>query len=163
GPAVVTDGSRIYFNEDSGVTRVIGQVAIAGSDTAPLTVPLNRPLIHDLSRSGSQLLVIPEAWSTGANLEQSLWLVPLPSCSPRPVGEVLASAAGWTPDEKHIVYAKGRDLFVVNRDGSADRKLLSAPGYVAWPRVSPDGNHIRFTAISFNGTQALWQATTSGS
>src|SRR5262249_40000131 len=85
GPAVVTDGSRIYFNEDSGVTRVIGQVAIAGSDTAPLTVPLNRPLIHDLSRSGSQLLVIPEAWSTGANLEQSLWLVPLPSGSPRPV------------------------------------------------------------------------------
>ena len=54
-------------------------------------------------------------------------------------------AATWTPDKSHIVYAKGTELRLARSDGSESRTLLTAPGIPFAPRVSPDGERLRYT------------------
>jgi Tol biopolymer transport system component len=53
------------------------------------------------------------------------------------------------PDGR-IVFTKETDLFVADHDGSNPRKLLSLPGEVFVPHVSPDGQRIVVTLVVNN-------------
>jgi tricorn protease len=48
--------------------------------------------------------------------------------------------------DRQIVFAHGGDLFIVDRDGGAARRLTSHPGIESFPRFSPDGTWIAFSA-----------------
>ena len=57
GP-MVTDGSRIYFNELlPGPRNLVVQVSVKGGEATSLSVPLALPVVLDLSRDGTELLV----------------------------------------------------------------------------------------------------------
>ena len=77
-----------------------------------------------------------------------LWSIPLPAGEPRRLS-IDAQDANFFPDGR-LFLAKGRDLFVVDKDGSNPRKLASMPGIVIVEesRVSADGGRIAFTLYS---------------
>src|SRR5262249_24902557 len=54
---MVTDGGRIYFVESSGGRIWPSQVSVNGGEVGRLEAPLLGPLIADIARDGSALLV----------------------------------------------------------------------------------------------------------
>jgi len=149
GP-MVTDGSRIYFNEGipGGGHVLIHQVSVKGGEVTTLPLPLSAPEVIDLSRDATELLV--------ANYEvlgkgNSYWVEPVAGGAPRQVGTVRGQAGSFGADGTSLIYNKATgyvvttDLYSVSRDGSASRKLLATDGLASGFRFSPDGSRLRFT------------------
>ena len=55
---LLTDGSRIYFNEGTNSSLKVAQVAVIGGPTAIIPVKLAAPIIVDLSHEGASLLTV---------------------------------------------------------------------------------------------------------
>jgi serine/threonine protein kinase/Tol biopolymer transport system component len=141
---MVSDGNRLYLTETSGSRFLPVQVASAGGEVAPLNVPLENPFIADAARDGSELLL-----TTGSNPFQAgspFWSLPLPAGSPRRLGALLGHDPIWGP-RGQLVFGKGNDIYVAERNGSMPRKLLTAPALPSNIAFSPDGTRIRFTAF----------------
>jgi serine/threonine protein kinase len=134
--AMVTDGSRLYLAEGSGMTSVIAQVSTAGGETALLPTALGMPEVLDLSPSRSELLVA--SFTSGLGL-WPLWVLPVPAGTPRRVGSVVVTGAAWSPGGREIAYVRGRDLYRANSSGTASRKLTALPDTAFGLRWSPDG------------------------
>ena len=161
--AAVTDGSRIYFAEESASESVIAQVSTAGGETALLPVPFTGPEVLDISPSRSELLVA--STYTGGAFRWPLWVVPVPAGTPRRVGNVLTTGAAWSPDGREIAYITGQDLYRANTDGSGARKLTTLPRTAFWLRWSPDGSRLRMTlgnVIDRTGELAIWEVSADG-
>jgi DNA-binding winged helix-turn-helix (wHTH) protein/Tol biopolymer transport system component len=139
-----TDGSRIYFNEVlRGSRNLIAQVPVKGGEVVPLSTPIKQPLLLDLSKEGTDLLV-------GSNDDEAregsaLWVQPVAGGSPRRVGSILAEAARFGPDGTSVIYAKDHDVYSVRLDGSSPRKLLTADSTPLAFRFSPDARVFRFS------------------
>lgn len=70
----------------------------------------------------------------------------------------------WTPDG-HIVYTStaggSRDLWVMNRDGSSQRRLTYEGHNNRYPAVSPDGRHVVFVSDR-DGATKIWRVNIDG-
>jgi len=89
-----------------------------------------------------------------------MWSQPLPSGSPRRIGDFEADSAAWSPNNKQLVYATGHDLYISDVDGSGNLRLCCEQGYPYFAYFSPDGKRIRF---SLQGTtDSLWEVRTDG-
>jgi Tol biopolymer transport system component/predicted Ser/Thr protein kinase len=162
---MVSDGTRVYFAESDPDTgrAVLKQVSIKGGDSTPIATTLENVYPLSISRDRSELLV---AAGGTASIDQSLWVLPLPSGSARRVGNVLVDDGGanWSPDNKRIAFAKGADLWVANSDGSSPVRLLTVRGHVEGMSFSPDANRIRFSVVNpQDNTRALWEVAADGS
>jgi len=159
---LVTDGSRIYFDEFINGQLFHRQVSIGGGE--PVTIPSPFPTswwpqILNITPDGRDLLV------GASEAESRFWLVPLVGGSPRRLGEVVGQASTWSPDGNHVLYANGSVLYLARSDGTEPRKLLDAPGRAYWPRYSPDGSRIRFSFFDpkQSGRMEIWEAAADGS
>ena len=158
---LLTDGSRLYFsNVISG--RVTGQqLPVNGGEPANIRTSLGSFLLFDVSADGTELLVA----SLGGQDDMQLWALPTTGGSPRRIGDISAEGAGWSPDGKRIVYGKGSQLFVADRNGADSRLIsdLACECSVLWPRWSPDGQRVRFTREDYaDQTSALWEVSPNG-
>jgi serine/threonine protein kinase/Tol biopolymer transport system component len=156
---LVTDGSRIYFDE---IRSGMKQVSTEGGETVPIDVGGAHP--HDISADGSELLLENGLYTDGG---VPLWRLSLPGTQPRRVGNLVSNefSATWSPDGKAIYFGLNKDIIVTDADGSQLRKLLTAAGSTYWPRISPDGRFIRFI-VDENpglGKTTLWEARSDGS
>ncbi len=157
---MVTDGVRLYFSEVSGGHYVLTQVSTAGSETAEIPTPFRNIMVQDISKDHSQLLTVA---AEGTHNEAKLWAIPLPSGSPRPIGNFLASSASWSRDGKQLVYTNGSALYLANADGSGPRPLVTVQGFPLFPRFSIDGRRIRFTINDPNRVaSAIWEVRADG-
>ncbi len=122
---LVSDGSRVYFNEGPTGSWKIAQVSVTGGRTALVDTRLVNPQIAGLVPDGSALLAL-----VGGNTDTSypLWSIPLPAGEPRRLGNLEMWGAGVLPDGR-IAFGKGTDLFVADKDGSNPHKLVSVAGY----------------------------------
>jgi eukaryotic-like serine/threonine-protein kinase len=161
---LITDGSRLYFDEFSGEHFIISQVSIAGGENAAIPTSIGDAVVLDVAPNSSQLVLSEFNYS---QLDTPLWLQPLPVGSPRRM-EVVAHDATWLPDGK-LLFAKGADVFLAEHDGSNAHKLLTAPGPPGGFRLSPDGSRLRFTvgfaftaAIQDPGVSSLWEVRADG-
>ena len=165
GP-LLSDGSRIYFSEILPSGRILAQVSARGGETTPIPTSLKNPKPLDISPDGTELLVL-------SGKEQSikeerhgieLWIVPVAGGSARPVGNVLATSAVWTPNGASILYADGHDMYRVNKDGSNPQKFLTLPGYPDYFHWSRDGRRLRFTMMnqSMDVSPSLWEVGADG-
>jgi eukaryotic-like serine/threonine-protein kinase len=162
GP-MTTDGSRIYFNGSiygSG-GNVIRQVSVKGGEVTTLPVPLSTPNLLDLSKDGTELML--------GNFEDSdsafsYWVEPVAGGAPRQIGTLRGQAASFGADETSILYNKAAglvvksDVYSVNRDDAASRKVLALDGLASNFRFSPDGSRLRFTLLT-NSTTVMEAAS----
>jgi DNA-binding winged helix-turn-helix (wHTH) protein len=135
---LVTDGSRIYFNEGMEGSSRIAQVSFEGGPSVPLQTTLPDPVPTATARDGSALLGIN---MTALGFSSPLWSIPLPAGEPRRLGNVMVQSADMFPDNR-ILYSAGKDVLIAENDGSNPRKLASFAGIVRNTVVSPDGRRV---------------------
>jgi tricorn protease len=61
----------------------------------------------------------------------------------------------------HIVFVRGGDLYIVGREGGQATRLTSAPGEELYPKFSPDGSMVAYSA-EFAGTRQVYVIPASG-
>jgi Tol biopolymer transport system component len=75
----------------------------------------------------------------------------------------MVSAACWTPDGTHLVYAQGLAIMMMNQDGSEPHFLAKVSGVVRPLRFSPDGRRIRFHIIHDKASSdSIWEMDANG-
>jgi len=169
---VVTDGVHLYFVEGTpwvGGSRIT-QVSALGGETTQVVTSLHEVLaMEDISPDFSELLVTngvavqsdPATGRAGGAAE--LWEQPLPAGTPHRVGDIYATTACYTRDGLHILYADGRALILINRDGTNAHELAKVEGIVRGIRYSPDGKRIRLYMANWQFDKAaLWEIDASG-
>ena len=119
---LVSDGSRIYYAQGRSNGTVLAQVSVAGGEISTIPLPLSNIYVLDISQDHSQLLIstVP---TTGR--EAPFWSLPLPSGSPRRLGDVVGNWACWSPDGKHLLFIRGESFYLANADGSDPEPLFS--------------------------------------
>jgi Tol biopolymer transport system component/DNA-binding winged helix-turn-helix (wHTH) protein len=149
-----TDGSRIYFNWDSGANP-IAEVSISGGkiETIPVALPL--PVLFDVAPDGSDLLL-----TSSDGDQESLWTVHVPGGSMRQLqGGLAVNLAAWSPDDKSVLYrSRNGDLTMLGFDGTGPRKIAAVGNLTSSPVMSPDGSKIRFSR-----DDRLWEMARDGS
>jgi serine/threonine protein kinase len=158
---MVTDGARIYVIQLRPSGQVLAQVSATGGETSVIPTTIKNIEISDISPDHSQLLVTTFA-STGSQ-ELPFWVLPLPSGSPRRLGDILGTGASWSPDDQELVFTKDSALYLANADGSNPHLLISTQGTPARASFSPDGSRIRFSISRQANTQSLWEVRSDGS
>jgi serine/threonine protein kinase/Tol biopolymer transport system component len=157
---IVSDGSRVYFDETDFGQIISKQVSTSGGQATVVPTSLHTNGIAALAPDNSALL----SFATGTR--QSLWLLPLPAGEPRRLSAItgdyeLSFDAGFFPDGR-IVFISGPAMYVAEKDGSNGHKVTDLAGGGAWPNVSPDGKRIRFTLMAGGLTSSLWEIAADG-
>lgn len=157
---VVTDGSRIYFNEGEQGNMKIAQVSVNGGPTALIDTRLVNPAIDGLAPDNSSLLVLSGNFTEHGT---PLWSVPLPAGEPRRLGDLTAVVAGYFPDGR-ILFSRDGGIYAAEADASQPHLVLPTTSDFYWDSVvSPDGRHIAFTRMIQNpGTQTVYLSTADG-
>jgi Tol biopolymer transport system component/predicted Ser/Thr protein kinase len=158
---MLTDGARIYVTQFRPEGLVLAQVSATGGETSAIPAAVENMRIDDISADHSQLLV--GSFATSGTREGPFWALPLPTGSPRRLGDILGRSGSWSPDGKQMVFIKGADLYLANSDGTSPHLLVSARGSAFAPAFSPDGSRIRFSVLSQTNTRSLWEVRADGS
>jgi eukaryotic-like serine/threonine-protein kinase len=152
--SLITDGSRIYFNESSGTRQFPSQVSAAGGLAAPMEAP---GFVVDVSADASEILV-----AAGGPVDNSFFSLPFPAGSPRRLGDISGHHAVWAPNGR-LLFAKRNDLYLAEHDGTAPRKLVTAPDFPERARFSPDGTRIRLDAFNTSkNARTIWESNSDG-
>ncbi len=139
---LLTDGSRVYFNEGTNFSLKIAQVAVTGGPTAIIPVRLEAPIMVGLSQEGASLLALAGPFTQSGAFP--LRRIPLPTGEVRPIGDIQALDASFAT-EGGILFSRDKVLFLADKDGTNPRKLLSADGEIWGPNISPDNQRMVFT------------------
>ena len=62
---------------------------------------------------------------------------------------------------EHVAFVYGGDVWLVDRAGGEARQLTRSPGEESWPRFSPDGREIAFSA-SYGGNVDVYVMPLAG-
>jgi serine/threonine protein kinase/Tol biopolymer transport system component len=170
--------SRVaWFSDGSGLALAAGELNAEEGQIFQLSYPSGtvRRITNDLddyggstvslTADGKALLVVKGDQST------NIWVGPLGAARNAPPPQKLIPESAdydgttWTPDGR-IVYVSeasgNRDLWLMNSDGKAARRLTDAPAADESPAVSPDGRYIVFTSTRA-GKRNLWRIDLDGS
>jgi serine/threonine protein kinase len=152
-PIVLTDGPRLFFQENVHGRFVIGQVSTSGGDTVQINTPFPNAALDNISPDLSELAV---GSFTGSEVDQPLYTVPTLGGSPRRLSSLPGQDVAWTPNGDLLI-SNGSGLTLVTPSGSA-RSFWNYGDPTAslyWLRWSPDHKSIRF---SLTEIQKLWLA-----
>jgi Tol biopolymer transport system component len=134
---VVTDGARLYFIE--GQSK-LSETSVAGGETYPMRTALEDTGFADVFHISPDLSMLLMNTALGSALDGPLWAVPVLGGTPRRLGTLNGHCGAWSPDGTKIAYCKGNDVFLANKDGGEERRLLTAAGTPSYLRWSPDGS-----------------------
>jgi eukaryotic-like serine/threonine-protein kinase len=138
---LVSDGSRVYFNEGPNGSWKIAQVSTTGGRTSLVDTRVPSPWIAGIAPDNSSLLVSAGGYEDGL---YPLWLIPVPAGEPRRLGTIAGSDEAFLPDGR-ILFVNYRDLYAAEKDGSNPRMLASMDGYIQDPGASADGKNVTAT------------------
>ncbi len=157
---IETDGRRVYYFKHAD-SRLYS-VPVGGGAESSYETKFRQPLILHISPDGSLLLVKELAGPSGAHASR-LWMLPTTGGPPRPLGDIEAEAAAWSPDGKAIAFARNSALYLTEDDGASYRKLADLSGDPWWIRWSPDGQRLRLTVFDAKTSVAsIWEVRREG-
>lgn len=163
-PPLLTDGSRLYFDEGGLVSPIVAmQVSNEGGATAPVGLPPTFLGIDDIAPNRPELLINGPPRSAHSD---GLWRMSIPGGQPRRVGDLMTSGGdAFAPNGKAILYAFQHDVYTANLDGSQSRKLLTVNAGIPFMlHPSPDGRLLLFNVWNTTlSTSSLWEANADGS
>jgi serine/threonine protein kinase/Tol biopolymer transport system component len=157
---VATDGLRLYLRLGTESSMRVAEVSVSGGDPFPIPVPSEGLTPLSVSPDGAQILAIDKPGN--------LWSLPTLGGSPHRLADTIAvdafgTDAAWSPDGKMLIYCNRSDLFLAKWDGTDARKLVSVPGRLYAPQVSPDETIVRFTVEDpKTGRHSLWEVSAQG-
>jgi len=157
GGGLATDGERVYFIEQASTGWVIAQVSAYGGDPAAIATTLADSSVTDISPDHKELLVV-EGREFGPG---TLKLVPLLGGEPRPLGNLHAYSASWSPDGSAMAYTTEGGLYLCAPDGSNSRQIVNKSGLLIDLHWSPDGRRLCFTR-SEHSQVSLWEVDRDG-
>jgi Tol biopolymer transport system component/DNA-binding winged helix-turn-helix (wHTH) protein len=157
--ALVTDGRRLYFQATDRDRVAIGEVSVSGGESTLIPSPFENSFLADVSPDGASLLI---SSFQGTNKEGSLWSLPLPAGSPRPLGKMDAHSASWAPGGR-LLYVHGSEIYEANPDGSEPKRIARFNSRVGDVRVSPNGRTIRITLDELPNQSSFWELDRDGS
>ena len=151
----MSDGSRIYFNEDRGGTQVLAEVATTGGEPALVTNNIPGSDLSAYAANPSRLLLRDDDEAAG-------WLLPLPGGEPRKVIEKASGGLSFAPNGD-IAFIHVRNLYLAHGDGSDPHEIFTFPqGCPNSPIVSPDGTKIRASVCRNFLDQEIWEMKVDG-
>jgi eukaryotic-like serine/threonine-protein kinase len=160
-PTILTDGSRLYFQENVNGRFVVAQVSAAGGETVIVPTPFPNVNLDNISPDKSELVV---GSFTGSEVDQPLWALPILGGSPRRLTDLPGQDVTWMPNGDLLI-SNGNQLVEVDRNGGA-RKFLTLNVHdnssAWWLRWSPDGRILRFT-VSELASNSQWEVFADGS
>jgi Tol biopolymer transport system component len=149
-----TDGSRLYFTQES--PNSIAQVGVSGGEIVqlPIAIPGDEILLTDISQEASKALISD---CCGGHSPHGQWLVPvLGGAAAKRLED--GEGAAFSPDGSSVIYSSmNGDIFTVRSDGTGKQKLASVGSVAFWFTWSPDGKVIRFSR-----DDGLWEMTRAG-
>jgi Tol biopolymer transport system component len=154
---VLTDGTRLYIQENFEGRFVVSQVSASGGETVPMPMPFPNVALDNIS---ADKLVVGSF--TGAQVEQPLWAVPVLGGSPRRLGDLPGDDAIWMANGDLLI-ARSNELTVLSSGGSP-RKFASIgdASFMYWLRWSPHGRVLRFSVSDPSGN-SIWEVNADGS
>jgi hypothetical protein len=163
-----TDGQRLYYLAAKDDVMALFQAPISGGEPVEIPLPfrVEREVFAYVPSASALLMrgaseVIDEDF-TSVDAGAPLWLVPVPSGTPRRLGNLRAVHADASPDGRQLILTRGPRLLLASIDGQTERALVSfAPNRAFAPRWAPDGRRIRYSGFDEAGT-ALWETSTAG-
>ena len=157
---IVTDGARLYFIE--GQSK-LAETSVAGGETFPMRTALEDTGFANVFHISPDLSMLLMNTAVGSALDGPLWAVPVLGGTPRRLGTLEGHCGAWSPDSAKIAYCKGNDIFLANKDGGEERRLLTTAGTPSYLRWSPDGSILRFTVNDpQTNVRLIWQASADG-
>jgi len=138
---VLTDGPRIFIQENLDGRFVVVQASSSGGDTVPIPSSLPNVALDNISKDNSELLV---GSFTGTEQEQVLWALPALGGTPRRLSDVAAVDGGWTPNGDLLISHQNL-LWLIPKGSSTPRKFADPGEFSWWFRWSPDRKRLRFT------------------
>jgi len=157
---LLTDGSRIYFNEGTDFSLKIAQVAVVGGPTATIPVEIQAPILIGLSPEGASLLALVGPFIGPATLP--LRTILLPTGEVRRLGDIEALDASFAP-EGRILFSRDGVLYLADKDGANLQKVLSAGAQIWGPNFSPDNKHMVYTVNAGGAGLSIVVANPDGS
>src|SRR5271169_1635824 len=158
--AIETDGRRVYYFKYAD--GHLYSVPVSGGAESSNLTRFVEPLILHISPDGSTLLVHENTGPAGTHATR-LWLLPTNGGPARPLGDIEADSAAWSPDGKTIAFAQNRAINLTENEGATYRRLADTPGDVQWIRWSPDGLCLRLSvADPKTRVSSTWEADRSG-
>jgi eukaryotic-like serine/threonine-protein kinase len=153
---VLTDGPRLFIQENVNGQFVIAQVSSSGGETVLIPTPFVNVAPLTISPDKSELLV---SSFTGSEQDQQIWALAVLGGTPRRISEFLGSDATWLPNGDFLI-AHGNELVEVAPSGT--RKFASVPDFSYWFRWSPDGQRLRFTVSETGHAPSTWEVPAIG-
>jgi eukaryotic-like serine/threonine-protein kinase len=153
---VLTDGPRLFIQENVNGRFVIAQVSATGGETVPMTTPFANVTPMNISPDKSELLI---GSFTGAETDQPIWALPVLGGSPRRVSDLPGWDGTWLPNGDFLM-ARNNELLQVSPGGT--RRFATLPDYSYWFRWSPDGQVLRFSVSETKGGTSMWELSSSG-
>lgn len=158
---LVTDGSRIYFNERAGDHWNLVQTSVAGGEPQTIDAPFRNTAVLAISPDHANLLI--GTFEHRFSL-MPLWIWPAQGGAPRRVGDITAYEAAWSPNGRELIFAKDDGAYVASIDGTNLRKFVPWEGRTGAFSWSPDGRFLRFEAqMPGTNTSGLWEVHSDGS
>src|ERR1017187_10082655 len=160
--ALIRGGTSLFYRsiDPADMRSTLERLAEDGGEPYATILPAYgiRPL--DATRDGSRVLVREDSSS---DCRWPIWEVVAAGGPPHRFGDLCASAAAWSPDERKLAFTTGRDLYLASADGTGSRRLSVLPfaseDDLRW---SPDGKRIRIVLQQGPVTHhvsRLWEVT----
>ena len=153
---VLSDGPRLFIQENVDGRFVIAQVSASGGETVLIPTPFANVTPLNLSSDKSELLV---GSFTGAEVDQQIWALPVLGGSPRRASDLLGWDGTWSPNGDFLI-ARNNELLEVSPGNT--RRFAALPDYSYWFRWSPDNQTLRFTVSESKGTNSIWELSSTG-
>jgi eukaryotic-like serine/threonine-protein kinase len=146
-PVVLTDGPRLFFQENINGRFVIGQVSASGGDTAQISTSFPNTALDNISPDKSELAV---GSFTGSEIDQPLYTLPTLGGSPRRLTDITGQDVAWMPNGDWLV-AHGDGLTRVTSSGASSpfHNFGDVNLSAYWLRWSPDHKCIRLSLSEF--------------